>query len=197
MISRVRGTLLRRELGIAEVMTAGGVAYEVQIPLSVFERLPKEGADIELRTWHVVREDAVELYGFIDDAERAVFSRLLTASGVGPRLAVSILSTMTPERIVRAILDRDIAALRQIPGLGTKKAERLVLELADRLDDIAVTAARAGRTSAPGFDEAVHALVALGYSNGDAASAVRKVIDDHGPMPPIDLIKAALAAIKK
>lgn len=197
MISRVRGTLLRRELGIAEVMTPGGVAYEVQIPLSVFERLPKEGADIELRTWQVVREDAVELYGFIENAERAVFSRLLTASGVGPRLAVSILSTMTPERIVRAILDRDIAALRQIPGLGTKKAERLALELADRLDDIAVTTAKAGRTSAPGFDEAVHALVALGYSNADAASAVRKVIDDHGPMAPIDLIKAALAAIRK
>ena len=197
MISRVRGVLLRRELGIAEVMTPGGVAYEVQIPLSVFERLPKPGADIELRTYQVVREDAIELYGFIDEAERAVFGRLLTASGVGPRLAVNILSTMTPERIVRAILERDIATLRQIPGLGTKKAERLALELADRLDDIAVTAAKTGRSSAAGFDEAVHALVALGYSNGDAASAVRKVIDDHGPMAPIDLIKASLAAIRK
>lgn len=197
MISRIRGVLLRRQIGIAEVMTQGGVAYELQIPLTVFERLPKEGSDVELRTYQVVREDAVELYGFIDDAERAVFSRLLTASGVGPRLAVSILSTMSPERVVRAIVDRDIAALRQIPGLGTKKAERLALELADRLDDIAITAARSGRGGAPGFDEAVHALVALGYSNADAASAVRKVIDDQGALAPIDLIKAALAAIKK
>ena len=197
MISRIRGVLLRREIGIAEVMTQGGVAYELQIPLTVFERLPKEGVDVELRTYQVVREDAVELYGFIDDAERAVFSRLLTASGVGPRLAVSILSTMSPERVVRAIVDRDIAALRQIPGLGTKKAERLALELADRLDDIAITAARTGRSGAPGFEEAVHALVALGYSNADAASAVRKVIDDQGALAPIDLIKAALAAIKK
>ena len=197
MISRIRGVLLRREIGIAEVMTQGGVAYELQIPLTVFERLPKEGADVELRTYQVVREDAVELYGFIDDAERAVFSRLLTASGVGPRLAVSILSTMSPERVVRAIVDRDIAALRQIPGLGTKKAERLALELADRLDDIAITAARTGRSGAPGFEEAVHALVALGYSNADAASAVRKVIDDQGALAPIDLIKAALATIKK
>ncbi|MGH7465261.1 MAG: Holliday junction branch migration protein RuvA, partial [Longimicrobiales bacterium] len=186
MISRIRGVLLRRQLGIVEVMTAGGVAYEVQIPLTVFERLPKEGSDVELRTWQVVREDAVELYGFIDEAERAVFSRLLTASGVGPRLAVNILSTMTPERVVRAIIDRDIAALRQIPGLGTKKAERLALELADRLDDIAVTAAKAGRSAAPAFDEAVGALVALGYTNGDAASAVRKVVDQHGAMAPID-----------
>ena len=197
MISRIRGVLLRREIGIAEVMTQGCVAYELQIPLTVFERLPKEGADIELRTCQVVREDAVELYGFIDDAERAIFSRLLTASGVGPRLALSILSTMSPERVVRAIVERDIAALRQIPGLGTKKAERLALELADRLDDIAITAARTGHSGAAGFDEAVHALVALGYTNADAASAVRKVIDERGPLAPIDLIRAALAAIRK
>jgi holliday junction DNA helicase RuvA len=197
LISRLRGVLLRRQLGVVEVMTQGGVAYEVQIPLTVFERLPLEGETVELRTYQVVREDAIELFGFIDDAERAVFSRLLTASGVGPRLAVSILSTMSPERVVRAIVNRDIAALRQIPGLGTKKAERLALELADRLDDIAITAAKSGRSGAPGFEEAVHALVALGYSNADAASAVRKVIDDQGALPPIDLIKAALAAIKK
>jgi Holliday junction DNA helicase RuvA len=195
VISRIRGVLLRRELGIAEVMTQGGVAYEVMIPLSVFERLPNAGADIELRTYQVVREDSVELYGFIDEVERALFSRLLTASGVGPRLAVAILSSMTPDRIVSAIMNRDIVALRQIPGLGTKKAERLALELADRLDDLAVTAAKRG--GAAGFDEAVHALVALGYSTGDAASAVRRVVDEHGPMAPIDLIKAALAAIKK
>lgn len=195
MISRIRGVLLRRELGIAEVMTQGGVAYEVMIPLSVFERLPNAGADIELRTYQVVREDSIELYGFLEDVERALFSRLLTASGVGPRLAVAILSSMTPDRIVSAIMNRDIVALRQIPGLGTKKAERLALELADRLDDLAVTAAKRG--GAAGFDEAVHALVALGYATGDAASAVRTVVDQHGPMAPIDLIKAALATIKK
>lgn len=198
MISRIRGVLLRRELGTAEVMTSGGVAYEVQIPLTVFERLPQTGAEVELRTYQVVREDAVELYGFLEDAERAVFSRLLTASGVGPRLAVNILSAMSPDRVVRAIVDRDIAALRQIPGLGTKKAERLALELADRMEDIALTAAAAGRRSGgAGFEEAVAALVALGYTNGDAATAVRKVIDERGAMPPVDLIKAALATMKK
>jgi holliday junction DNA helicase RuvA len=195
MISRIRGTLLRRELGVAELMTAGGVAYEVQIPLTVFERLPREGADLELRTFQVVREDAVELFGFLDDAERVVFGRLLSASGVGPRLALSILSTMPPERVVRAIHDKDIAALRQIPGLGAKKAERLALELKDRLDDIAV-AAVGGKGGGPGFEEAVAALVALGYSNADAAAGVRRVIDEQGPMPAIDLIKAALAGMK-
>ncbi|MEX0906916.1 MAG: Holliday junction branch migration protein RuvA [Gemmatimonadota bacterium] len=192
----MRGTLLRRELGIAEIMTTGGVAYEVHIPLTVFERLPRDGETIELRTHQVVREDAVELFGFLDHAERLVFGRLLSASGVGPRLALSILSAMSPDRIVRAIHDKDIAALRQIPGLGAKKAERLALELADRLDDIAVTVAGV-RSRAPGFEEAVQALVALGYTNTDAATAVRKVIDEQSGLAGIELIKAALASIKK
>jgi holliday junction DNA helicase RuvA len=195
VISRIRGTLLRREIGVAEVMTGGGVAYELQIPLGVFERLPREGGEVELRTVQIVREDSVELFGFMDHAERVVFSRLLSASGVGPRLALNILSSMPPERIVRAIRDKDIAALRQIPGLGVKKAERLVLELADRLDDVAVAAADRG--GAPGFDEAVKALVALGYSSADAASAVRKVIDEQGTLQPLDLIRAALGGMRK
>jgi holliday junction DNA helicase RuvA len=195
VISRIRGTLLRRELGVAEIMTASGLGYELHIPLGVFERLPKEGQDVELRVYHVVREDAVELFGFIDHAERIVFSRLLSASGVGPRLALNIMSAMPPERIVRAIVDKDIAALRRIPGLGAKKAERLALELADRLDDVAVAAT--GVSVNPVLDEAVKALVALGYSSADAASAVRKVIDEQGAMAPVDLIRAALAGMKR
>lgn len=196
MISRIRGTLLRRELGVAEVMTGGGVAYELQIPLTVFERLPRDGAEVELLTHHVLREDASELFGFLEPAEKVVFGRLLSASGVGPRLALNILSAMPPHRVVRAILEKDIATLRQIPGLGAKKAERLALELADRLDDVAA-AASASPGGTPGLDEAVKALVALGYSSGDAAAAVRKVIDEQGSLAPIDLIKAALAAVKK
>ncbi len=194
MISRVRGTLVRRELGVVEVMTSGGIAYEVEIPLTVYERLPREGAEVDLRTVHVVREDAVTLYGFLDATERATFARLLTASGVGPRLALNILSTMPPHRLVRAILDKDIPALRQIPGLGTKKAERLVLELADRLTDLAVAAEGerpAGRTA----EEAVGALVALGYSPTEATAAVRKALDDDGAIAGIELIKAALAGL--
>lgn len=175
-------------------MTAGGVGYELHIPLGVYERLPREGADVELRVFQVVREDAQELYGFMDHAERAMFGKLLSASGVGPKLALNIMSSMPPERIVRAIVDRDIAALRRIPGLGAKKAEKLALELADRLDDVAVATSGGGT---PAFDEAVKALVALGYSSADAAAAVRKVADEQGAMPPVDLIKAALAAMKR
>jgi holliday junction DNA helicase RuvA len=197
VISRIRGTLLRRELGLAEVMTSGGVAYELQIPLTVFERLPREGAEVELRTLHVVREDAVELFGFLEDGERVLFSRLQKVSGVGPRIALNILSTMPPERIVRAIVDKDIAVLKRIPGLGAKKAERLALELADRLDDIAAIASPGRASGGARLDEAVAALVALGYSSGDAAAAVRRVMDAGNGLTGTDVIKAALAVIRK
>jgi holliday junction DNA helicase RuvA len=194
MISRVRGVLVRRDIGSVEIMTAGGVAYEIEIPLSVYERLPGEGADLELRTYQVVREDSNTLYGFIDQSGRSIFARLLTASGVGPKLAHGIVSAMAPERIVRAIIEKDIAALRQIPGLGTKKAERLVLELADRLDDVAVVASgtRAGG-AAP--QQAVGALIALGYTQAEAAAAVRKTLDEQGPLEGVELIRASLASL--
>jgi holliday junction DNA helicase RuvA len=194
VISRIRGTLLRREVGVAEVMTQGGVGYELHIPLGVYERLPREGSEVELRVFHVVREDAQELYGFMDHAERALFGRLLTATGVGPKLALSIMSTMPPERVVRAIIERDIAALRRIPGLGAKKAEKLAVELGDRMDDVAVSGTQGGP---PAIDEGVKALVALGYSAAEASAAVRKVLDEQGIMPPVDLIRAALAAMKR
>jgi holliday junction DNA helicase RuvA len=196
LISRIRGILVRRDLGVAEVMTPGGVAYELNIPLPVFERLPREGAEVELRTWQVVREDAVELFGFLEPGERDIFGKLLSASGVGPRLALNILSSMPPDRVVRAILEKDVATLRRIPGLGAKKAERLALELADRLEDVAATAV-AGAGAGRGADEAVRALVALGYSTAEASAAVRKVMDEDGGLAPVELIRASLAAIKK
>ncbi len=196
MISRIRGTLLRRDLDSVEIMTGGGVAYQIAIPLTVFERLPPEGDGIELLTHQVVREDAIELFGFLQESERRLFGRLLSASGVGPRLALSMLSTLPPQRLVRAIVDKDIAALRQVPGLGSKKAEKLAVELADRLDDLAVaiSGSRAeGRTA----DDAVGALVALGYSNSEAAEAVRAALDANGKVKGVDLIKAALAAMSR
>lgn len=195
MISRIHGKLVRRDLNSIEVMTSGGVAYELLIPLTVYERLPREGGEVELRTYHVVREDAAELFGFLENSERLLFGRLLSASGVGPRLALNMLSTMTPERLVAAISAKDIAALKRIPGLGTKKAERLVLELADRLDDIAVT--HGVRPTGATADEAVGALVALGYNAGEASAAVRKALDEEGKLMGIDLIKAALAKVTK
>lgn len=195
MISRVRGMILTRRLGTVEVMTASGLGYEIEIPLTVYERLPHEGADVELRTVQVVREDGVTLYGFLEEAERAVFIRLLSASGVGPRLALNMLSTLPPWRLLSAIADRDIATLRQIPGLGTKKAERLVVELGDRVTDLAVVAA-GPRTNARGAEEAVRALVTLGYAPTDAAAAVRDAIDAEPGLSGVEqVIRAALAVL--
>ncbi|HEX6066343.1 MAG TPA: Holliday junction branch migration protein RuvA [Longimicrobiales bacterium] len=200
MISRVRGTLVRRDLNTVEVLTNSGVAYELHIPLTVFERLPREGEQVELRTYYVVREDSAELFGFLDGAERTLFARLLTASGVGPRLALNMLSTMAPQHLVTAITMKDIAALKRIPGLGAKKAERLVLELADRLDDVVLASGVGARASAGAgatADEAVHALVALGYNAAEASTAVRKALDESGKLMGIDLIKAALGKVTK
>lgn len=192
MISRIRGRVVRRDIGTVEIMTAGGVGYELEIPLGVFEKLPAEGAEIELRAVQVVREDAITLYGFSDYAERSMFLKLLSASGVGPKLALNILSALPPERIVRAIIEKDIATLRRIPGLGAKKAERLALELADRLDDVApeATQVRGG-----GGEQAVGALVALGYSQAEAAAAVRRALDQQQGHEGVDLIRAALALL--
>lgn len=193
MISRVRGTLLRRSIDLVEVMTAAGVAYEISVPLSVFERLPREGGEVELRTWHVVRDDAQELYGFGDEHERALFGRLLGAPGVGPRLALAMLSTLSPERLVAAIRDRDIAALRQVSGLGAKKAEKVVVELGDKLDDLAFAAPERPRGRAA--EDAIGALVSLGYSASDAAAAVRRALDGDGRLEGAALIKAALSGV--
>jgi Holliday junction DNA helicase RuvA len=195
VIRRVRGKLLSRELGVVEIMTAAGVGYEIEIPLTVFERLPKLGADVELRTFQVFREDAVTLYGFLEERERVVFARLLTAAGVGPRLALNMLSTMSPERIVRAILEKDIATLRQIPGLGTRKAEKLVVELADRMNDLAVAASGLARPDRS-TEDAVAALITLGYSPAEAAAGVRRVLDaDPGMTGTERLVRAALSGM--
>ena len=192
MISRIRGTLLRRETDQVEVMTAGGVAYELEIPLSVFEKLPRTGEEVELLTHQVVREDDLMLFGFLQDGERRLFGKLLGASGVGPRLALAMMSTLTPTALVRAITDREVATLVQVPGVGRKTAERIALELGDKLDDLALQAGPSVKGAAA--QEAVGALVALGYSSADASAAVRRSIDEQGPEEDAKaLIRKALA----
>lgn len=195
MISRIRGVLLRRELEQVEIMTPSGVGYEIEIPLSTYERLPAEGEEIELRTHYFVRDDSAALYGFVDAADRALFARLITASGVGPRLAISMLSTLSPDRLIHAIRERDTPTLRQVPGLGVKKAERLALELGDKLDDLATVVA-AARPEGRHAEEAVGALVALGYAPAEATAGVRKALDEEASLEGPDLIKAALARVE-
>lgn len=175
-------------------MTAGGVAYEISIPTTVFERLPVAGNEVELRTCQVVREDAVFLFGFIEETERMVFNRLLTAPGVGPRLALAMLSALPVPRLVRAIRERDVATLTGIPGVGRKTAERLSLDLASKLDDIPVVVD--ARPTGDGVEEALKALAVLGYSAADAERAVRAVLGGNGAKAAGDLVKAALVELR-
>jgi holliday junction DNA helicase RuvA len=173
MIATLSGVLTEREGETVVIQTDGGVGYAVAVPLGVFERLPARGGRCALYTELVVREDGWTLFGFDSQTERAIFQRLLSASGLGPRLALAILSTLGPERAVRSIQGKDIAALSTVSGIGKKRAEKLSVELSDRFADIAVapTAGR-GRSS----DEAVRALTALGYSAAVADEAVRAVL---------------------
>lgn len=192
MISRIRGTLLVREINRAEVMTPGGVAYEMEIPTTVYERLPRPGEEVELRTMLVIREDAQLLFGFLEDNERALFTRLIGATGVGPKLAISLLSALPGAALVRAIRDRNLAVLTGVSGVGKKTAERLSVELAGKLDDLAFASSGLAQ-QAPGVEEALRALVVLGLNALEAENAVRAVIQERGPLPAQELIRAALA----
>jgi holliday junction DNA helicase RuvA len=195
MISRIRGELIVRDLERVEVMTGGGVAYELFIPTTVYERLPRLGEQVTLRTHHVVREDSVALYGFLESTERTLFARLLGASGVGPRLALALMSAMGAAQLVAAIRDRNVQVLTAVSGVGKKTAERIALELAGKLDDVAVSPAGAG-PRLPGMEEALRALAALGVSAPDADRAVRAVVQDDGALPAPELIRRALARIR-
>ena len=195
MISRVRGELIVRDLERVEVMTPGGVGYEVAIPTTVFERLPRLGETVTLRTYHLVREDAVMLFGFLDETEKTVFERLLTINGVGPRLALAMLSALTAEQVVRAVRNRDASALTMVSGVGKKTAERVVLELTGKLDDLAFAGAGPGQRI-PAAEEALRALTALGVTTSDADRAVRAVVQEKGSLSAPELIREALARMK-
>ena len=195
MISRIRGELMVRDLERVEVMTPGGVGYEIAIPTTVFERLPRLGEQVTLRTYHLVREDAVMLFGFLDDNEKAVFIRLLTINGVGPRLALAMLSSMSAESVVRAVRERNVAALTAVSGVGKKTAERVVLELTGKLDDLAFASSGLGQR-APAAEEALRALAALGVTQSDADRAVRAVVQEKGSLSAPELIREALARLK-
>jgi Holliday junction DNA helicase RuvA len=175
-------------------MTSGGVAYEISIPRTAFEKLPLVGKDIELRTHYVVREDGAFLFGFLEESEKMVFSRLITASGVGPRLALALLSALPPPRLIRAIRERDLATLTGVSGVGRKTAERLALELANKLDDVPIVVD--ARPSGSGVDEALRALTVLGYAPVDAERALRAVLQEKGGAGAQELIKAALEKLR-
>jgi Holliday junction DNA helicase RuvA len=188
MIALVTGILRERDGDAVLIETPGGVGYTVTVPIGVLERLPMNGESVRLYTELVVREDGWALYGFDRVAERAIFERLLSASGFGPKLALALLSTLGPERTVRSIQGRDIAALATVSGIGRKKAEKLVVELGDRFKeaprDLPAAEPRPG-------EAAVQALTRLGYAAAQAEEAVRGALTG-GATDTARLIRDAL-----
>jgi Holliday junction DNA helicase RuvA len=196
VISRISGRLAAKRVDQVEIVTTGGLGYEIAIPLSAFESLPSAGAEVTLHTHLVVKEDAWQLFGFTSVYDRQVFRAVLAAKGVGPSLALGLLSTLSADRVVRAIRDRDVAALQTVPRVGRKKAEQLVLDLADKMDELLAESAAPGAPRGPGTEDAVLGLVRLGYPRSDAERAVRAALEATPGTPPVaDLIRAALGKI--
>ncbi len=174
MIAHLRGKLIHKQPGQA-IVDAGGVGYDVTISVPTFTALPSVGAEASLHIYTVVREDQIALFGFLEREEKRLFERLITVSGVGPKLAITILSGLSSERTVQAIRGQDHAQLVRIPGVGKKLAERLVVELKDKLDDFAVVPAQAA-VQGPAVDDVLSALVNLGYQRPAAEKAIEQAI---------------------
>ena len=181
------------------LLEVGGVGYEVEAPMSTFYALPQVGDTVRLHTHLVVRDDAHQLFGFATEAERSLFRSLLKVTGVGARVALAILSGVSVEGFTRCVLDADVAALTRVPGIGKKTAERLVVEMRDRVGSEAQVLAgevplAAGATQTP-RDEALAALVALGYKPVEAARMLDAVKSDHTTSEA--LIREALKAVAR
>lgn len=196
MIAHLRGRLFQKQPGTA-IVEAGGVGYEVIISIPTYTALPAEGAEVSLYIHTQVREDILALYGFLDLKEKRLFERLITVTGVGPRLAVTILSGLSPERTVAAIRALDHATLTHIPGVGKKLAERLVVELKDKLEDIAV-APVAAAAAGPAAEDVLSALTNLGYQRPAAQKAIEAAVEkDKSLGQDFDgLFRAALKLIR-
>ena len=172
MIAHLRGKLIHKEPGQA-IVECAGVGYDVVISVPTFTALPSVGAEAALHIHTQVSDDAIALFGFLDREEKRLFERLITVSGVGPKLAIKMLSGLSPERTVQAIRAQDHAQLTRIPGVGKKLAERLVVELKDKLEDFAVAPAPATVHGAA-VEDVLSALVNLGYQRPAAEKAIEQ-----------------------
>lgn len=181
MIYYIRGILTEyTEEGV--VLEAGGVGYQITVPTSLLAELPSPGEEVKLYTYYQVAEDAEKLFGFATREERTLFTQLIKVNGIGPRLAVSVMSVMSPDALRLAVISGDVKAIAQAPGMGKKTAEKLILELKDKID--AAQILNAAQPLATGgsavvlsdaFSEAVAALQSLGYSSSEALKTVRSL----------------------
>lgn len=189
MIANLRGRLLRKGPQEA-VVDVSGVGYRVLIPVSTFYRLGAEGAEVSLRVHTHVREDALSLFGFWSAEEQSLFERLIEVAGVGPKLAINILSGIEAGELVEALRGADLARLTRIPGVGRKTAERLVVELKDKMPTAPPAESAAG--GGPRREDLVSALANLGYSRAEAERSVGRVLREDGRGGFEDLLRRSL-----
>jgi len=200
MIGRIKGILLEKEIPIL-LVDIGGVGYEVHASMQSFCRLPNIGVEVTLHTHLIVREDAQILYGFITKEERALFLALIKVSGIGPKSALAILSSIEPEEFIRCVLEDNLAGLLRLPGIGKKTAQRLLIEMRDKLSGWEITSLpttesstgakeKTSLTRSSTIHDAISALISLGYNQNEA----RRVILQHKKpdMTSEDLIRVAL-----
>ncbi|HTB33920.1 MAG TPA: Holliday junction branch migration protein RuvA [bacterium] len=202
MIAMVRGLLLEKGVD-SVVVEAGGIGYELFLPAPALQALPAPGAEVRFFTHFHVREDAQILFGFLTPADRQVFLLLMTVKGVGPKVALAILSHLSGPDLAAALMKRDLAALTRLPGVGKKLAERLGVELSDKVKTLGLDlgASLVSGTQFGGLDgpwlQAQSALTALGYSQNQAKNAVETTYKQWGdrPVSVEDIVKAALKAV--
>ncbi|OGQ53829.1 MAG: Holliday junction DNA helicase RuvA [Deltaproteobacteria bacterium RIFCSPLOWO2_02_56_12] len=194
MIAKINGTLERKVPGEV-IINVGGVGYQVFIPLSVFYRLPEVGGAVNLYIHTHLREDALQLFGFLEHEEKQVFLSLNSVTGIGPKLAINILSGIPAEELARALKEGDQPRLVSIPGVGKKLAERMIVELRDKF--LTMPAEEMGRSdgSQP-MRDAISALVNLGYRQGDAEKSVRE-ITRNGEKTLAEVLKEALRRLSQ
>jgi Holliday junction DNA helicase RuvA len=183
------------------ILNVNGVGYEVIITLNTYEDLPPAGDSIRLLTVHHIREDIEQLYGFSRKSERAFFTRLISVSGIGPTLGISILSGLPVSTFCTAIASGDVKRLSSIKGIGKKTAERIIVELKDKVSQFSVPEAGAEETMSEEdriLNDAVLALVALGFRNSEAYSAVKQVMKDAGvPLGIEEVVRQSLSSLQR
>jgi Holliday junction DNA helicase RuvA len=192
MIGSLRGRLQQKSPPML-MIDVQGVGYEIEAPMSTFYQLPEVGQEIHLYTHLVIRDDAHLLFGFASERERQLFRTLIKVNGVGPKMALTILSGIEAEDFARCIHEADAARLTRLPGVGKKTAERLIVEMRDRLEDIQVPETRIAARARPGaarIEDAISALIALGYKPQEASRHVHAVAADN--MSSEDIIREAL-----
>ena len=205
MIAHLSGTLLSKH-ATSVILDVAGVGYEVSIPLSTFYELEDPGSSVQLRIYTHVREDALQLYGFKTARERELFLRLISVSGIGPKLGITLLSGMSAEEMITSIRNNNLAKLTLIPGVGRKTAERLVMELRDKVASLAAgvdedLGVPAEATSAPTEDsmraDALSALLNLGYQRNAAEKAVSAALGENDEVSVESILRASLRKLAK